>query len=269
MVTVPFDRVSHLIRVPVLIAGEPYRFLVDTGIGLTVVSPVLAARPEVEATGSTTTARRMSGQEIVSPLVRLPVLTLGSWSVDGHVAAVADFGEVDGPNGFAGILGLDLFADQVLTIDPAAMTLTVQSPASFSAAGGYPVPLEIDRDGTSIDTFTKLILPSGREVTVEVDTGSANLILDTRFMPDCGVELGDPAVETKTGTDETGYQWTRHWSTVAGEIHLSGAPETAQSAARVQFQDIIYEGLIGTDYLDRYRTSVDISGSRLILSPRS
>jgi hypothetical protein len=29
---VPFDRVQHLVRVPVEVGGDPYRFLMDTGI---------------------------------------------------------------------------------------------------------------------------------------------------------------------------------------------------------------------------------------------
>jgi hypothetical protein len=113
------------------------------------------------------------------------------------------------------------------------------------------------------------VLPSGRQVQVEVDTGSANLILDTRFMPDCGVRIGGPGVTTKTGTDETGYHWTRHWATIYGEIYFAAAPQTAQAQAPVQFQDIIHDGLVGTDYLQRYRVTLDVSGSRLVLSPRT
>lgn len=113
------------------------------------------------------------------------------------------------------------------------------------------------------------MLPNGREICVEVDTGSGNLILDTRLMPDCGVRIGDTGVTTKTGTDETGHPWTRHWATVSGKVHLAAAPETAQAGARVQFQDIIHDGLVGADYLDRYRTSFDLSGARLVLSART
>jgi hypothetical protein len=117
-----------------------------------------------------------------------------------------------------------------------------------------------------VDPFTQLILPSGREIVVEVDTGSHHLILDTRFMADCGVGVEDPDVDTKTGTDETGYQWTRRWATAHGSVHLAAAPQTAQADPRVQFQDIIYDGLIGSEYLERYRLHLDVAGSRIILS---
>jgi hypothetical protein len=262
--TVPFDRFEQLLRLTVDLGGESRRFLLDTGVGITVVSSSVPAEP----TGETVTARRMSGQEIISPCVRLPKLTVGSWSADDHLAAVADLGEVDGPNGFAGILGLDLFADQIVTIDPDAMTLTIQPPETFTATGSE-ARVQVHRDKTSIELFTTLVLPSGREVTVVVDTGSSALILDTRFMPDCGVEIGGPGMQTTTGIDETGYHWTRHRAEIPGAVHLADAPETAQPAPRVQFQEIIHDGLIGTAYLERYRLSIDVSGARLILGPRA
>lgn len=75
-----FDRVQHLIRVPVKLAGDTYRFLVDTGIGVTVVSNAVAARSDVQPTGETFAAQRMSGQVVEVPLVRLPSVDLVSGS---------------------------------------------------------------------------------------------------------------------------------------------------------------------------------------------
>jgi len=265
---VSFDRVQHMIRVPGQLDGDPYQFLVDTGIGITIVSSAVAGRPDVQPTGETFTGRRMSGQAVEVPLVRLPRLDVGGYTVDAHVAGVADLGDPDGPNGFAGILGPGLFDQHVVTTDPRTMTLTVQ-PAEGFDADGFEIPLAMRHTGPAVDPFTRLILPSGREVLVEVDTGSEFLILDTRFMADCGVQIDDPGVTTKTGTDETGYQWTRRWATANGEVYLPAAPQTAQAQPRVQFQDIIYDGLIGTDYLERYRVSFDVSGSRLVLSPQA
>ncbi len=266
-VEVAFDRVQHLVRVPVQLGGVRYQFLVDTGIGVTVVSSAIAARSDIAATGGSFAARRMSGQSVEVDLVRLPLLDLAGYTVDGHVAGVADLGDIDGPNGFAGILGPGFFEDHVVTTDSRAMTLTVRPSEGFDETGAE-VPVDIRRHGPSVDPFTTLILPSGREVVVEVDTGSNNLILDTRFLADCGIDIDD-AVTAKTGVDETGYHWTRRWATAKGEVHLAAAPQTAQAQPRVQFQDIIHDGLIGTDYLERYRLHFDVTGARMILSPHA
>ncbi|MFI6831514.1 retropepsin-like aspartic protease [Kribbella sp. NPDC050241] len=267
MTTVGFDRVQHLVRVHVRLGDAEYRFLVDTGIGITVVASAIASRADVLPTGETYTGRRMSGQEVEAPLVRLPVLGVGDYAVDGQVAGVADLGDADDPNGFAGIIGPGFFENHTVTTDPDAMTLTVLPRESFQA-DGPEVPLDVRRESVSVDPFTQLVLPSGREICVEVDTGSDSLILDTRFMADCGVDLESPDLETRTGTDETGYEWTRRWVTIPGSVHLAAAPETAQSSPRVQFQDIVHDGLVGAGYLERYRMTFDVTGARLVLGPR-
>jgi hypothetical protein len=263
---VTFDRVQHLVRVPVLVGGVRYPFLVDTGIGVMVVSSAIAARPDVQPIGESYTGRRMSGQEVPVDLVRLPTVDLAGYAIDGHLAGVADLGETDGPNGFAGIIGPGFFEHHVVTTDAQTMTLTVRPAEDFDEKG-FEIPLDIRRTSASVDPFVTLVLPSGREVVVEVDTGSNNLILDSRFMAECGVNPDDEGVVTKTGVDETGYHWTRRWATIAGTVHLAAAPQTVQAAPRVQFQDIIHDGLIGTDYLERYRLTFDVTGARMILSP--
>ena len=263
-----FDRVQHLIRVPVALAGDGYRFFVDTGIGVTVVSSAIADRPDVRPTGESFAGRRMSGQLVETPLVRLPPLTLGGYQVDEVIAGVVDLGESEGDNGFDGIIGPQFFAGHVVTTDPAAMTLTIE-PADQFTVDGFAIPLEIREHGISVDPFVTLVLPSGREVVVEVDTGSDTLILDMRFMADCGVEADGEGVSVKTGVDETGYHWTRYWATAKGSVHLAAAPETAQTQPRVMFQEIIHDGLIGSEYLGRYRSSFDVTGARLILSSPS
>jgi hypothetical protein len=74
-----------------------------------------------------------------------------------------------------------------------------------------------------------------------------------------------PEGDHEDRTDETGHSWTRHWATIDGSIQLAAAPHTAQQAPRVQFQNIIYDGLLGADYLDRYRYTIDFDQARMFL----
>jgi predicted aspartyl protease len=263
--TVRFDRVGHLVRVPVTIGGTGYRLLLDTGAGMTVVSSAVAARPDVRATGETATGRRMSGQELTFPCVELPRLDVGGFTATGHLAAVADLGPADGPEGHDGLLGYSLFLGHAVTTDPAAGELTI-TPADRFDEPGTVVPLEVRDHGHSLDPFVRLVLPSGREVLVELDTGSQSLILHDRYAEECGVDLAAPGLETRTGTDETGGGFVRRWATIDGAVHLAGAPGTAQERPRVMFQEIIHDGLLGTDFLERFRFTVDLGGSRLVLS---
>jgi hypothetical protein len=125
----------------------------------------------------------------------------------------------------------------------------------------------IHRDGRSVDPFAELVLPSGRTVLVEVDTGSDCLILDARFMRECGLEVGGPGVSAREGVDETGHSYVRYDATLPGAVHLKAASETAQTDPKVIFQEIIHDGLIGSEHLYRYRFSFDLAGERLVLSP--
>lgn len=255
------ERVAHLVRITVPVGDRSCRFLVDTGIGVNVVSSVLVSELGLAPTGESFSGRRMSGQVVETPLVSLPPLTVDRVTVGDQVAGVADLGPADGPDGFAGILGLPAFAGTSVTIDPVASTLSV---GASEAGDAWSVPLELRVDGPSLTPFVTLTLPGVGEVTVELDTGSESLILDESFR--AGLELAGE-VEERAGVDETGYSWTRRFSTLAGSIHLTGAAETGQERPRVMFQEIIHDGLLGTAYLDRYRYTVDVAGSRLRLAP--
>ena len=244
------------------------RFLLDSGIGVTVVSSSFAARSDVVATAETFAGRRMSGQIVELPLVVLPPLRLGDLLVEDHVAGVLDLGSTQGLTGFDGILSLGFFGAHPYTVDPVGMTLTVGR-AGADPVEGTVVPLEVHRDGPSRSVFAQLVLPSGRTVSVEVDTGSQTLILDERFLGDCGLTAGDPGIETTTGTDETGHEWVRHWAVAPGDVHLAAAPQLRQTSPRVQFQKIIYDGLLGSDFLDRHRVTYDIATARMLLDPLS
>jgi hypothetical protein len=262
--TVPLERYAHLVQLRAGLAGDEQTFLVDTGIGVTVVSSALAARADVEPLGATYAGRRMSGQVVEAPLVRLPRLAVGDHEVEGHVAAVADLGA-----DFDGILGPAYFGDRVVTTDVAAGTFTVHEPGA--RVDGLEVPLEVHLDEhphvQSADPFVELVLPSGRTVLVEVDTGSDRLILDTRYLAECGLSVTDERVSTRKGVDETGFAYTRHDATLPGAVHLAAAPATAQDSPRVMFQEIVHDGLVGSEFLYRYRFSFDLAGERLVLGP--
>lgn len=261
-VSFPFDRVGHLTLVRVDVGGEEVPFLVDTGIGVSVVSTRLAHRLGLAPLGTSYSGRRMSGQVVTAPLVKVPHVTLGGFDVPAQDAAVVDLDSAD-TSRFEGILGLRCFEEHALTTDPVAMTLTVG--ASRSVTGGERVPLEIRRDGPCVDAYARLTLPDAQTITVEVDTGSGALILDAGYLDRGDITM--TKVEPSTGVDETGYAWSRRRGVLSGAVHLEGAPETRHLSPQVIVQDIIHDGLVGTDYLERFRYTFDVAAEALVLSP--
>lgn len=206
--------------------------------------------------------RRMSGQEVTAPLAKLPDVSVGGYTVADHVAGVIDLGSTESGGGFDGILGLDFFANACVTINPVAQRMTVSDSVPDV---GIVVPVEIRRDRGSIAMYAPMELPSGQVVTMEVDTGSGALILDDRYLPDCDVAPNNPQIDVRHGVDETGHRYTRKFVTIDGSVRIPGEPGTTQHAPRVMFQRIIYDGLIGTDFLNRFRYTFDVRRQRLVL----
>jgi hypothetical protein len=257
-----FESVDHFVGVVVSIGGRECRFLVDSGIGVTVIGSDTADAVGVSWLGRSFSGQRMSGQEVTAPLVRLPEVSVGGYTVRDHVAGVIDLGSTQGGDAFDGILGLDFFANVCVTVDPGGHCLTVSDAGPDT---GIVVPVEVRRDGGSVAVFAPLELPSGRMVSMEVDTGSAALILDDQCMRDCAVAVDDPHMDTREEVDETGYLYTRRFVRIAGNVRIPNEPETVQHAPRVMFQQIIHDGLIGTDFLNRFRYTFDVPRQRMVL----
>jgi hypothetical protein len=260
-----FDRLNHLVRMPVVVGDAPFRFLFDTGIGVNVVSPGLAEELGLAQVGESFAGRRMSGQRVDVPLVYLPPLRVDGQVLRDQVAGVVDLDDHEGPTPrFSGILGLTAFATTPVTVDAAAETITLGDPGPVAQW----VPLDIRTDGPSTDPFAEPALPGGRTIAVELDCGSDCLILDAGWLDRGEVEVSG-SLETSAGTDETGHDWVRRRGRLQGAVHFAAAPETLQADPPVIFQDIIHDGLIGSDHLDRFRYTVDVTGARLGLSPHT
>ena len=263
---IPFERVGHFIRILVGIPnGASGRFLVDTGIGITIVNSAFAQRHQLEPTGRHFVGTRMAGDTMTTPLMRLPKLELGDEQFSDLIVAVADLGDTEGPSGFDGILGLDLLGDMPLTVDPFRAIVRLGGKPDPE---GIQVPVLVERDGESVCVYVDVCLPDGTVVTAEVDTGSASTILDVRYMANCGVTLDDPAARVVRLVNETGVDVERAFIPVPEPIFLRTARETAQHHSTVMFQDIRLDGLIGTTFLDRYVQTFDTRSGTMTLTPR-
>jgi hypothetical protein len=259
----PFRYLHHLVTVPVRIDDRhDARFILDSGIGLSIVSASFAERVGVVAGPATFSGQRMSGQEVELPLASLASLRfddLRREDVDVGVLDMGGFppelGEIDG------FLSLAFFDGRPLTVDyeRAVVKLGGQD-------GGVSVELEVERDGPSVTAFMPLVLPGGRVARVEVDMGSDALILDDRLAEDVGVALDDPSLRVVDGTDETRHAYTRRFTTLSGAIHPDGAPSIVQDDPAVMFQRICYDGLVGDAFLRRFAVTFDVPAGRIVFA---
>ncbi len=267
---IPFGRLAHLLTVPVRVGdGPPLPFVLDTGIGVTLLASRVCARLGLARTGAAFRGRRMSGQSVSVPLVRAPALALGSHRWKDVVAGEIDLGTLAPPlAALGGFLSLGLFETLPLAIDYASGQVVLDPAADPGAGLGAEVdaPLRLERNGPSVTAFLELLLPDGRPASVEVDTGSESLILHRRYLAGLGLSEEDPRVRRESGTDETGHAHVRWFAPLRGSVRVAVAPEIAQEEPPAMFQEIVYDGLVGDAFLRRWTVTFDLARSSLRFS---
>lgn len=263
---VPFEYLAHLLTVPVMVGDVEARFIVDTGIGPNLISPALAARVGCLPDGSAFTGRRMSGQELTLPLASVESLTLGTSRAENVPVGIFDMQAMAGLDGIGGFLSLSYFRAVPATVDYAAGRMVLEDEASLArrAADGTAVTVGVRYEGCSTSLMLGLDLPGGGHAKAEVDTGSDTLILNTELAAAAGIDLNAHDVERVDGTDETGHEFARYFTTLPGAVAVSGAPAIRISGPRVMFQEIIYDGLVGDAFLRNYAVTYDLPNKRMI-----
>jgi hypothetical protein len=264
-----FGRLHHLITVPATIGGVQTRFVLDSGIGLTIVADSLAEAAHIRPLGSSFTGRRMSGQEVTVPLAHAASLAVGELEQDDVVVGMLDMSPFPDELGdLGGFLSLTFFAETPFTVDYCREEIVLETAESLAArrACGTELDLRLERDGPSLTAFCRLTLPNARSVWTEVDMGSDALILDERLAPELGVDLSGEAVRAVQGVDETGHDFTRFFTQLDGCVHADGAAGIAQEAPEVMFQRIIYDGLVGDAFLRRFVATFDLPRAQLLLA---
>lgn len=267
---VPFEYVHHLVVVPVTLdAGRTARFVLDTGIGVTLLSSSLAAELGRRPGTSTYTGKRMSGQQVTVPLASLPSLALGPAVRTDLQVGVLDLA-LPPELGVDGFLGLDFFAETPFTVDYEQREVVIESERSLAdrRAAGTVVGVRVDRDGPTICVFLRLRVAGGPALDVEVDMGSDELILDRRFAAELGIDLEDGAVRRVDGEDETGHRYSRYFTRLGREIHPEGAPWLSQQEPEVMLQEIVYDGLLGDAFLRNFTVTYDVARAEMIFVRR-
>jgi Aspartyl protease len=263
--SVPFRYFHHLLTVPVVVDGSrESRFVLDTGIGLNLVSQALAAEVGCEPTGETYRGKRMSSQEVEVPLARLGSLRFAGVEAKDVEVGIFDFGALG--DGVEGFLSLTFFAGAPFTVDYGGGTVVVEDEASLAArhGRGTAVQVRIEDDGHALGVHLPLTVPGHSSLEVEVDTGSDTLILDERLAAAAGIALEGDGMRRVDGEDETGHAYTRVFTRLPGTIHPSGAPALAQHDPDVMVQRIIYDGLVGDAFLRRFAVTYDLPRAEMV-----
>lgn len=262
---ISFDLIRHMNIVPVEVNGKKTRFILDLGIGLNLISKTFAETLDLKTEGAFK-GKRMSGQEVSVEIVTVPSISFGELEHRNIKAGIFDMSVFpDEFKGVDGILSPTFLLDVIFTIDGPARSILMEKRTGDLARTneGTTMPVQVEFDGLSTSIFIKMKLPTGKTGKFELDTGSDILIINSGHMEDLGIKADDPAVRNYSGMDETGHTYNRYVTGLDGSVCVDGLPRICQKNPEVMFQDIIYDGLVGNDFLKRYVVTYDLKGSRI------
>ena len=272
-------RVYVPVRVPVGEHGAaPRWFILDTGAQPTVLDAALADSMSVHVTpaGATTGASRGVTRVGDAGPLTLDVNGVPLGPLPVRVAPLDSLLGATSGRDVPGIVGSRFFREHVVELDFGWPVLHVHDPRTFRpAADAIAVPLEVNGDIPYAHGW--LTLPAGRRVPLRmlVDLGAkSTLLLTEPFVRAQRLERAFPSrVESPLGAGMGGP--TRYAFARAPRLELTTEGATVMLPEALvglsvngTLRSAQYDGLLGADFLARFRVTFDYARRRMYLEPR-
>jgi hypothetical protein len=236
------------VALKVEVGGKQRLFQLDTGGGISFISPELAKSLGCEK-GLRVSGFRMTGEKLDAPRCDDVALKIGGREFKVPVAGVYQVGEFNAKGVTVdGLLALDAFAGQTITLDSAGLRLIVETPESARQAinGATELPAltvrEIGGHGLAVDVQ---VPTSAGPLGFQIDSGNGGTILVAKdyaklfgIDPDKGPQKG--SIPVGQGIEANGL------------IFPAG---------------ITIDGNLGMPFLKNYRVTIDLARGRLWLKP--
>src|SRR5690606_8408577 len=161
--TTPLGDYFGIPTVEVTVAGETGPFLLDTGGGISVISPALAeaagCRPFAQITGY-----RHSGEQVTMPRCDDLALTIDGEALRVPSAGIFDIGSLLPPDAprIEGLIALDVLAERPFTLELGAGRLIFETPASLAAriVDAVEIPIRFHRQAGGISLTVMVRAPT-------------------------------------------------------------------------------------------------------------
>ena len=231
-------------KMPITVKGKRGDFLLDTGGGVTMVTDAFFKDVECKFWGRTT-GYNMFGERADG--AHCDKVEIGSGDA---VLTPVDIGKIDFGDRFPGdpapdgLLSLDAFDGKAITLDQAAATLTLETPASLAqrTAKMTEVPLRVSREcsGRCLSVFMGVTTKEG-VAWLTLDSGAGGVSLIAK-------EYAHAFDLTADGNDQ--------------RLKFDVAPGISVDSP-VIVTDMIMDGNLGQPFLSRYVITLDLARSRL------
>jgi hypothetical protein len=189
----PLESYRKGVAARINVGGKQRLFQLDTAGGVTVISPALAKEIGCRPWGSVS-GFHMTGTKITAPRCDGVTMRWGGKALTSPLVTVMEVGTPDTP--IDGLLALDAFAGQTITIDFAGRQLIVETSASVAKrvkdATRVPAHLAREIGGAALSVFIEAPTARG-PLRLELDSGNGGTLLVSRpLLPSLGLkEQGD------------------------------------------------------------------------------
>lgn len=237
---------GRLVYIEATVNGIPGKFLLDTGGGITLLTPDLARSTGCGAHGGLT-GFRMTGERVAFQKCGSVDVTIGSYRrrlVPGVFDLMAllppDFPRLDG------VLALDAFDGETVTLDLSAQQMIVETPVSSarrtrSASLGV-MRVERELAGAGLRVFVRVPAQTG-DLYLLLDNGNLdNLILSPAALAQLGQTPPENGVQTR--------------------VNLELYPRAGDSVDAT-VRELIIDGALSQRIIARYRLTLDLRNQRI------
>ena len=273
-VTIPIDDLAGILVVKATVNGKgPYHFVLDTGAGITVITPELAKAVHAERAGNET-AHGTGDKEVAVRTTTLDTVSLGAAKQQNVPTAIIPlppdltyqgaYGTIDG------IVGSTFLRNYAVSIDIGNLRASFTPTSEFRPPSNVgAVPVAFTKDGLALVTATV----NGAEGRFEIDSGNnSNVVLTQAFVAQHNLAGGYRApmhslyVGVGGSTDATTIR-VRTFSIGGFTVHGVGTDISQSKTSALQNDRL--DGNIGYEVLRQFVVTLDYAGARLYLQPGS
>lgn len=267
--TVPIQLINNHIYLHVMLDGKgPYTFVFDTG-GTYIVTPEVAAALGAQSAGGAQ-LQGVGAKSESAQFTRIKTLQIGKATIAGQdflVLPIAQsFGVAEG-TAIDGMIGYEVVARFLTTIDYGNQTLTLAMPATQQPAG-TSIPFYFD------GTIPRVpITVNGIRADAELDTGNRGAF--ELFSPFIAAHPALTSAET-TGDGVSGFGVGGPSFAKLGRVNLtvgaysfSGVVTGFSTQTTGAFADPFTPANIGSGLWDRFTLTLDYPHQRILLQPNA
>lgn len=278
---IPFQFRSNLIIVPVCLNGrDEAHFIIDTGVSHTIVTDVRIFQHHPFVSSRTIKMTGVGeGNTLLASIAINNSISLGSLRIDHHPLVVLNedvlnLSEYAGVP-IQGIIGYELFANLVVTIDFQRQVLVLNQPETYRyrPAKGKQYPIYVQDYKAYTDALSVADGDQVMPLRMLLDTGAGQALLLDRFRAGAAIPMPAKVVRVSLGRGLNGLinGYLGRLPTVRfGQYTLSNVlvsyPDSADFGRKLTSM-VQREGNVGCELLRRFRVTLNYSAGYMVLKP--